>query len=198
MDDENIIELYFKRSNKAIIFTQEKYENYLTSISFNILRSIEDSEECVNDTYLKAWETIPPTRPNSLKFYLGKIVRNLSIDLHRSLKAMKRGSGELEVAISELEGILAGNQSIEDTVDEKYLISLINDFLEGSSKEERKLFLFRYFYVYSIKEITKKTGIKENTISTILYRMRNRLKEFLEEGGVSVWVEKNYLTLLGK
>lgn len=130
VEDKNIVDLYWNRKDSAIVETSEKYGSYLFKISFNILYSKEDSEECVNDTYLKAWNSIPPNRPKLLKAFLGKITRNLSIDLYRKNRTKGR-SGEVEIAIEELEGVIPSSEDIFKTLDEKYLVEKINEFLES-------------------------------------------------------------------
>lgn len=186
VEDKTIVDLFWNRKESAIIETSKKYGNYLFKISFNILYSKEDSEECVNDTYLKAWNSIPPTRPNLLKAFLGKITRNLSIDLYRKNHTKGRGSGEVEIAIEELSSIIKSEEDINEILDEKYLVDKINEFLENINIKDRKIFLLRYFYLYSSKEIEKLTNIKVSTINTILYRTRNKLKEHLEKEGINL------------
>lgn len=182
--DKNIVDLYWNRKDSAIVETSEKYGSYLFKISFNILYSKEDSEECVNDTYLKAWNSIPPNRPNLLKAFLGKITRNLSIDLYRKNRTKGR-SGEVEIAIEELEGVIPSGEDIFKTLDEKYLVEKINEFLESINRQDRKIFLLRYFYLHSSKDIEKLTDIKVSTINTILYRTRNKLRKHLEKEGIN-------------
>lgn len=193
MEDKNIVDLYWNRKDSAIVETSEKYGSYLFKISFNILYSKEDSEECVNDTYLKAWNSIPPNRPKLLKAFLGKITRNLSIDLYRKNRTKGR-SGEVEIAIEELEGVIPSGEDIFKTLDEKYLVEKINEFLESINRQDRKIFLLRYFYLHSSKDIEKLTDIKVSTINTILYRTRNKLRKHLEKEGINPWTEKNYFT----
>lgn len=184
VEDKNIVDLYWNRKDSAIVETSEKYGSYLFKISFNILYSKEDSEECVNDTYLKAWNSIPPNRPNLLKAFLGKITRNLSIDLYRKNRTKGR-SGEVEIAIEELEGVIPSGEDIFKTLDEKYLVEKINEFLERINRQDRKIFLLRYFYLHSSKDIEKLTDIKVSTINTILYRTRNKLRKHLEKEGIN-------------
>lgn len=184
VEDKNIVDLYWNRKDSAIVETSEKYGSYLFKISFNILYSKEDSEECVNDTYLKAWNSIPPNRPNLLKAFLGKITRNLSIDLYRKNRTKGR-SGEVEIAIEELEGVIPSSEDIFKTLDEKYLVEKINEFLESINRQDRKIFLLRYFYLHSSKDIEKLTDIKVSTINTILYRTRNKLRKHLEKEGIN-------------
>lgn len=184
VEDKNIVDLYWNRKDSAIVETSEKYGSYLFKISFNILYSKEDSEECVNDTYLKAWNSIPPNRPKLLKAFLGKITRNLSIDLYRKNRTKGR-SGEVEIAIEELEGVIPSGEDIFKTLDEKYLVEKINEFLESINRQDRKIFLLRYFYLHSSKDIEKLTDIKVSTINTILYRTRNKLRKQLEKEGIN-------------
>lgn len=184
VEDKNIVDLYWNRKDSAIVETSEKYGSYLFKISFNILYSKEDSEECVNDTYLKAWNSIPPNRPKLLKAFLGKITRNLSIDLYRKNRTKGR-SGEVEIAIEELEGVIPSSEDIFKTLDEKYLVEKINEFLESINRQDRKIFLLRYFYLHSSKDIEKLTDIKVSTINTILYRIRNKLRKHLEKEGIN-------------
>lgn len=184
VEDKNIVDLYWNRKDSAIVETSEKYGSYLFKISFNILYSKEDSEECVNDTYLKAWNSIPPNRPKLLKAFLGKITRNLSIDLYRKNRTKGR-SGEVEIAIEELEGVIPSGEDIFKTLDEKYLVEKINEFLERINRQDRKIFLLRYFYLHSSKDIEKLTDIKVSTINTILYRTRNKLRKHLEKEGIN-------------
>lgn len=184
VEDKNIVDLYWNRKDSAIVETSEKYGSYLFKISFNILYSKEDSEECVNDTYLKAWNSIPPNRPKLLKAFLGKITRNLSIDLYRKNRTKGR-SGEVEIAIEELEGVIPSSEDIFKTLDEKYLVEKINEFLESINRQDRKIFLLRYFYLHSSKDIEKLTDIKVSTINTILYRTRNKLRKHLEKEGIN-------------
>lgn len=184
VEDKNIVDLYWNRKDSAIVETSEKYGSYLFKISFNILYSKEDSEECVNDTYLKAWNSIPPNRPKLLKAFLGKITRNLSIDLYRKNRTKGR-SGEVEIAIEELEGVIPSGEDIFKTLDEKYLVEKINEFLERINRQDRKIFLLRYFYLHSSKDIEKLTDIKVSTINTILYRTRNKLRKQLEKEGIN-------------
>lgn len=184
MEDKNIIKLFLLRSNEALIQCGKKYGAYLYTVSWNILGSKEDAEECVNDSYLKTWQTIPPNEPKSLKFYLVRIVRNLSIDKYRMNKAQARGQGNIAQCLEELSQVISSPSNIDEKIDEKYVLELINAFLQKRKKEERKIFLLRYFYAYSIKEIGEKIGMKENTLYTKLHRMRLQLKEELEKGGV--------------
>lgn len=176
MDDNEIVELYWNRTEKAIIEAQRKYDKYLKTIAYNILQDEEDAKECVNDTYLKTWSSIPPNKPDILKLYMAKITRNLAINKYNSNKAKKRGC-TIEVVLGELEEC----SNIEQKISYDELTKNINAFLEGLEKEKRKIFLERYWYFESIKEIARKNGISENNVKVILLRTRNKLKDYLKE-----------------
>ena len=180
MKDIDIIKLYFSRSEKAIEETDRKYGNYCSVIAENILYNKQDSEECVNDTYLKTWESVPPDKPQNFRTYLGKITRNLAINRYRMYSAQKRGGGTAEVVFSELEGCIPSGVRIEDSADEKLLIKAIEDFLRRQSTEKRNIFLRRYWYCSSISDIAKDFSLSESKVTSILYRQRLKLKEHLE------------------
>ena len=169
MEDEEIINLYWNRQEKAIYETDKKYGKYCTTISFNILQNNEETKECVNDTYLKTWNSIPPQRPNILKVYLGRIARNLAINQYERKKAKKRDY-TLEIALEEL--------------DYNELVNMLNIFVSRLSQDKRKIFLERYWYLYSIKEISSNNKISESNVKTILLRIRSQLKDYLKEGGL--------------
>ncbi len=186
MTDGDIIKLYFERSEKAIKETDTKYGSYCMTIAENILRNKADSEECVNDTYLRAWNSIPPKKPQRLSTYLGKITRNLAINRYNHYSAEKRGGGETESVLSELEECLPSQNTIEKTFDEKLLIKSIEAFLKNESKEKRRVFLLRYWYSYSINDIAKETAQSESMVTSTLFRLRNKLREHLEKEGIII------------
>lgn len=190
MDDREIIALYWERSDEAILETSRKYSRYCHSISFNILGNHEDAEECVNDTYLRAWNSIPPNRPNHLSAYLGRITRNLSFDKYRRRTAEKRGLGQAALALSELEDCLPGSANVarmvEEASEEKILIEAINSFLEGLPLESRMVFMRRYWHVSSIQEIARSFHMSESKVKSILFRTRKKLKAHLEEEGIAL------------
>ena len=186
MKDSQIVQMYFDRSEDAISQTAIKYGKYCHTIAYNILHNFEDSEECVNDTYLKAWHTIPPQRPQKLAAFLGKITRNLSIDVYRHYAAEKRGSGEIEMALDELGDCVAFLDSTNDCVDEIALVDILNSFLTSLSSQHRKIFMRRYWYVSSIKEIADEYGITESKVKMALLRSRNQLKTVLEKEGIAL------------
>ncbi|MBR5825503.1 MAG: sigma-70 family RNA polymerase sigma factor [Clostridia bacterium] len=186
MDDKDIIKLYFDRSEKAISKTSEKYGRYLMRIAKNILISHQDSEECVNDTYLKAWNSIPPKTPQSLRAYLGRITRNSAINLCKKRTAEKRGTSVADIIFSELEACIPSELTVEKDIDEKFLISLLEDFLRDQKEKNRNIFVRRYWYCESLSQIAKDLSMKESTVASILYRMRLNLKEKLEKEGLTV------------
>ena len=183
MEDKNIIDLYLDRDEKAIYETQIKYGGYCYSISYNILHNNEDCQECVNDTYLKTWNSIPPHMPSILSTYLGKITRNLSLDKYRKSKANKRLSNEFTLSLNELDECIASNSSIKEELDEEYLASKINDFLSKIKKEDRKMFVSRYFYFDSIEDISNRFEYSESKVKMSLKRTRDKLKEYLIKEG---------------
>ena len=183
MNDEEILDLYWTRQEKAIYETDKKYGKYCNTISFNILQNNEEAKECVNDTYLKAWNNIPPKRPNVLKIYLGRITRNLAINQYEKRKAKKRDY-TLEVALEELNECVSSKNNVEEVVDYNELVNVLNTFLSELSENKRKIFLERYWYLYSIKEISSNNKISESNTKAILMRIRNQLKDYLKEGGL--------------
>ena len=183
MTDENIVALYWERNESAIAETQEKYGHYLTKIAYNILQDIEDSAESVNDTYLYAWKSIPPHRPEVLSTYLAKITRRVSIDIFRKKHRGKRIPSEYMSSLSELEECIFDTESTEDRIDAKALAMAMNAYLRTLSKEARMLFLYRYFYLDSLKDAAKYCGMTESKAKSMLYRIRCGLKEYLSQEG---------------
>lgn len=184
MEDQKIIDLYWSRSESAISETADKYGRYCRRIAYNILHNHEDCEECVNDTYFRAWNTMPPNRPNRLSAFLGKIVRNLSLDRYDSYTTEKRGLGQVPLALEELEACIPSSSDTEQVIDELALAQLLNHFLSGMKSEPRMIFVQRYWYLNSIKEIAADFDISESKVKMTLLRIRKKLKEFLEKEGV--------------
>lgn len=184
MNDENIVDLYWSRSEIAISETEKKYGKYCRRIAFNILHNNEDTEECVNDAYLKAWNTIPPQRPDTLSAYLGKITRNLSLNKYKYYTAEKRGSGQVSYALEELQECIPTTENIEQIIEDEMLIEILNQFLAKLAPETRKVFMRRYWYLNSIKEIAKDFKMSESNVKMTLLRARNELKKILEKEGV--------------
>ena len=183
MDDTRIVALYWDRSDEAIPETASKYDSYLTSISYNILASREDAEECVNDTYHDAWNSMPPHRPSILSTFLGKITRRISIDRWRKLTADKRGGGELALALDELEDCVSGTGSIENEMERRELEKLFNDFLNALPVTERRVFLCRYWYMDSIQSIAQQFGFSQSKVASMLHRTRAKLRAVLAKEG---------------
>lgn len=178
-DDQKIIDLYWNRSEHAISETAAKYGKYCGSIAYGILLSREDAQECVSDTYMTAWNAIPPRRPADLGTYLGKITRNLAIDRLRAENREKRGGGEVPLALEELEEVVGSSDSPETEAVRKELVVSLNRFLDALSREERYVFLRRYWYIDSIGDIAKHTGFSVSKVASMLYRLRGRLKKQL-------------------
>ena len=186
MDDRQIIELYFERDEKAIVETQNKYGKYCFTVANNILSNEQDSEECVNDTYNKTWNAIPPQNPNRLKLFLARITRNLAFDKIKSENRVKRGSGELVLALDEIGEIVSDNTYIGAELESKEFMQTVNAFLHTVTERECNIFISRYFYIESIDEISKKYRISKVNVNKILSRIRAKLKLYLEKEGYSV------------
>ncbi|MBQ1849346.1 MAG: sigma-70 family RNA polymerase sigma factor [Lachnospiraceae bacterium] len=187
MKDTEILDLYFARDEQAIAQTQSKYGTYCFSIAFHILHDQEDSDECVNDTWMRAWNSIPPNRPDHLNIFLGTITRNLSFDRYKKKKAMKRGSGDTFVQLDELEECIPdANSSTEAAVEAAELQTMINDFLKTLPEKECNVFLRRYWYSEEYADIAKRYGMNLNSVKTSLFRTRAKLKAFLEKQGITV------------
>ena len=184
MQDGQIVELYFARNEEAISATSAKYNSYCMQIAMNILHNREDSEECVNDTYLAAWNSIPPQRPEKLSAYLGKLTRNLSLNRYKSMNAARRGGGELALSLHELDECIADNSFIERG--EEDMGKLISEFLYTQKKEMRQVFVRRYFHNDSIADISSRFEMSESKVKSMLHRTRLGLKDYLEEHGVNI------------
>ena len=185
MEDSAIIDLFFARSEEAIKETAAKYGRMLKAVSLRILRNIEDAEEALSDTYMKTWNSIPPTRPNVFSAFLTKIVRNVSLDKLDALHADKRGAGEIPAILDELEECIADN-SIPVPGEGMEIREILNAFLEGEKPEARKIFVRRYFFGSDVKEIAEFYGLGESKVKMSLSRSRERLRKCLEEEGVTV------------
>lgn len=182
MEDNAIIDLFFKRSEQAIVETDAKYGGYCYSIAYNILSNREDSQECVSDTYLAAWNAIPPRRPNFFNAFLAKLTRHISIDRWRKTKAKKRGGGELVLALEELENCV-GLQDTESTFERKELTRVLDRFLLSLPETERNIFLCRYWYLDSIRAISEYSGFTQSKVTSMLHRTRGKLRKVLSEEG---------------
>lgn len=184
MDDEKIIELYVARDERAISETDVKYGRYCGSLAKQILSDPLDAEEVVSDTWLRAWGSIPPTRPGVLKLFLAKIVRNLSFSRWRALTAQKRGGGEIALALEELGECAGIDGDPGRELEARELADQIGRFLETVPKRDRDIFLRRYFFLDTVTQIAQWAGIKESNVHMILSRVRRRLKEHLTKEGL--------------
>ena len=185
MDDADIVALYWERDERAITETDRKYGPYCRAIALNILSVREDAEECVNDSYHSAWNAMPPQRPDRLPPFLGRIVRNLSISRWRRERAKKRYSG-LENLLSGLEECLPDPKGVEQEVEGRALTRRIEDWLEGLSRDDRAVFLRRYWYGQEVQALAKAWGVTPNQMAKRLQRLRKSLKQDLEQEGITV------------
>ena len=183
MEDNAILDLYFARDELAITETDRKYGGYCYSIAYRILNSEEDSEETVSDTYLRAWNAIPPQRPTFLKLFLAKITRNLAFTRWRKLSATKRGGGATELVLEELSECIPGPERVDDQLNAWELAKTIRGFLNTLSRREQDIFLQRYFYAEDADTIAHCYGMKRANVNLILSRTRAKLKSYLMQEG---------------
>ncbi len=186
VEDKQIIELFWSRDEQAISALDEKYGEFCRHIAFNILKSAEDCEECVNDTYLKVWNSIPPQMPEFLRAFLSRITRNLAFDRYKTKMREKRGGGESVIAINELENCISSSTDIQDEYLTKELGEAIGRFLRTLTERDRDIFVARYYFVSSVDEIAEKLGLSSKYVWNILSRTRRKLKIFLEKEGYSI------------
>lgn len=184
MEDSKIVDLYWMRSERAITETQSKYGKFCYSIAYNILSDEEDANESVNDTYFAAWNAIPPNRPAVLRTYLAKITRNLSLTKWRNKHSVKRGGGEVALALDELSECIPSNSCVEEEVIASELAKSLNNFIGTLSETERRVFLCRYWYLEPVKEISKSFGFSSSKVKSMLHRTRAKLHSFLQQEGV--------------
>ncbi|MBR1780866.1 MAG: sigma-70 family RNA polymerase sigma factor [Oscillospiraceae bacterium] len=183
MEDTEIVALYWARNEAAIPATAEKYGPYCTTVALRILPLPQDAEECVNDTWLRTWNAVPPQRPALLRPFLAKITRNLAFDRYREATARKRGGGELPLALEEL-GECVSDRDTEGEALAHELSAAIDAFLRALPRRERSIFLRRYFYVDSCADIARRFGLRESTVRVQLHRTRAKLRDFLREEGL--------------
>ena len=186
MEDKQIVDLYWARSEKAISETADKYGRYCYTIAYNILHSNEDSEECVNDTYLHAWNAMPDQRPNKLSAFLGRITRNLSLKRWEKYTAKKRGAGQVPLALNELQECIPATNYTDSVADDIVLTDVLNRFLASLTAEKRNIFMRRYWYLSSVAEIASDLAISESKVKMSLLRSRNELKQLLEKEGITL------------
>ena len=184
LDDKEIVDLYWERSERAITETDKKYGRYCHYIAYQILADNEDAEEIVNDTYLKTWNTVPPNRPDPLKGYVGKISNRLALDRYNSKKAAKRGGGQLPAVLHELAECIPANDNGEDIGYSIALRDALGRFLKSLPTRTRSIFVRRYWYVTPIAEIAAEFGMKESNVAMLMLRTRLKLKAFLEKEGL--------------
>lgn len=186
MEDKDIVQLFWDRNKQAITETSSKYGHYCFSIAKNILDNHEDAEECVNDTYLNVWNSIPPHKPKMLSTFLGKIVRNLSFNKYKSVHSMKRGGYEISLILDELAEIVYDEESVEDNVIRNELLKTIDDFISTLSVEKRYIFIRRYWYSDKVTAIANQCGRTENSVHVKLNRIRKKLRDYLTERGYNI------------
>lgn len=184
MKDSRIIKLFINRSEKAIAELNKKYRPYMYRISRNIVNNHEDAEDCLNDSYLKIWESIPPVIPKSLSAYTGRVIRNISLDRYRKMNSQKRGNGEFAVVLDELAEMIADDHNVENTVVNKEVIGVINQYLATISKEKRMIFVMRYYHSYKVKEISEQLDLSVSKVKMTLMRLRREIKECLTVKGI--------------
>ena len=182
MEDERIVELFWERSEEAIKETKSKYGSYCRRIAFNILANDQDAEECENDTYLRAWEAMPPHRPTRLASFLGRITRNVALNRYAHDRAQKRAPG-IEVVYEELSDLISDDREGDD---ETALAEAISGFLSTLPKEARIVFVQRYWYFCPVKVIAQSRGLSESNVKVTLMRTRKKFKEYLEKEGITV------------
>lgn len=186
MEDSDIIGLYWDRDQSAITETASKYGGFLWNISWNILRSHGDAEECVNDTYLKTWNAIPPARPTAFQAWLGRIARNLSLDRWKQARAQKRGGDSMDILLGELDACVPAPRGTEQALEDRELAALISAFLRKLPAESRVMFLWRYWYGQDLEDIAGKLGCGQGRVKSSLFRTRKALRAYLEQEGVAI------------
>ena len=183
MEDRQIVDLYWQRSSEAIVQSQQKYGAYCYAVSHSILQNREDAQECVNDTWLQAWNAIPPQRPVCLSAFLAKITRNLSFNRWNSRSAEKRGGGELPLVLEELAECVAAPSDVEQEYNARELEQAVSHFLRGLPAREANVFLRRCFFTEPLPDIARRYGLSENHVSVLLSRTRKKLRNFLAKEG---------------
>jgi len=186
LEDNAIVELFWQRSERALEETRIKYGKYCHTIAFNVLGNQEDCEECVNDMYLRVWNSIPPNRPEVLSPYLGKITRNLALDKVRVKNADRRGGGEVALALDELAEVVSDGDQMGKAEESREIVEAINGFLETLSDVERKVFMRRYWQMESVADVAEAYGMSVSKAASMLHRLRGRLKKHLLKEGITI------------
>ncbi len=184
MEDAAIVDLYWQRSDLAISETDKKYGRYCHTIAYQICNDNEDAEECVNDTWFRAWNAMPTDRPSVLATFLGRITRNLAISLIRSKNRVKRGSGELPLALDELNDCIPSDLDVARSYEIKEFQQAVGSFVASLPETDQKIFVARYWYMTPVKEIAKRLSYSESKTKSILFRLRNQLRDTLKEEGL--------------
>ena len=184
MEDKRIIEMYWQRDEQALTLTRRKYGAYCHAIALQILHNREDAAECENDTYLRAWNAMPPDRPQGLRPYLGAITRRLSLDRWRERRSQKRGGGEVALSLEELGECVAHPDTVPEAVEAAQLSAVLSDFLRSLPAAECDLFLRRYWYFDSVAQMAKRFGYSESKVKMTLSRTRDKLRAVLEKEGI--------------
>ena len=183
MEDKRIVEMYWQRDEQALTLTRRKYGAYCHAIALQILHNREDAAECENDTYLRAWNAMPPDRPHALRPYLGAIARRLSLDRWRERKSQKRG-GEVALSLEELEECVSHPDTVPEAVEAAQVTAVLSDFLRSLPAAECDLFLRRYWYFDSVAQMAKRFGYSESKVKMTLSRTRDKLRAHLEKEGI--------------
>ncbi len=183
MEDAQIVELYWQRNEEAVAITQQKYGPYLGKVAYNILADLEDSQECVNDTFLAAWNSMPPHRPGILRTYLAKITRQAALDICRKRGSAKRRDSEYTLSLWELAEVLPGGTAPEAVLEGKLLEDSLDKFLAGLNREARILFLRRYYFFDSLAEAAARCGMSQSKAKSMLHRTRQKLRSHLQKEG---------------
>ena len=186
MDDEKIVALFYERDEQALLQTQQKYNTYCLAIAERIVGSHEDAEECVNDAYCRAWETIPPEKPQILSSYIGLLTRRISLNKARANRAAKRGGGELVLALDEMHDVVAADADLATEIADREFSEIFNRFLWSLPKRDCNIFIRRYYYIDPIPLIAKRYGLSVYNVQKILSRTRQKLREYLEKEGYAV------------
>ena len=186
MDDSEIVQMFFERSENALHEVSRKYGAYCMTIARNILGNHEDAEECVNDTYMRAWNSIPPNNPPFLGAYLGRITKNLALNSARAKRSGKRGGSEETVSFDELDEFLSGSYSVENESERQEILNAINAFLENLPAKNRQIFVARYWQYYKLSELCVRFGMSESSVAVNLSRTRKKLKGYLMKRGFEV------------
>lgn len=181
MEDREIVELYWKRSEQAISAAAEKYGCCCRAVAYRILGDRRDAEECVNDAYFSAWNAIPPARPDNFGAFLVKITRNAALNRRQQNRAKKRGGGQTELALTELEECVSTVTSVEQGVEDGLLTAALENFLYAQPQPKRNIFIRRYWYLSPLRDIAREYGMSQSKVKSLLFRMRKELKAYLEK-----------------